>query len=97
MEAKMLCHTCQRAMQVPISIVTVDLDALEISVTCPTCGDRSRGGITEEQGMLLIAKGAQVKEKPKHPEVIPAPDLPPFTLDDLIDFHEELEAMTWLT
>lgn len=90
--AKMLCFGCQKVIQAPISIITVDLDAREIAVTCPTCGVRSIGGITEEQGMLLISKGAQVKEKPKYPELIPA-DLPPLTMDDLIDFHEELQKL----
>lgn len=41
-------------------------------------------GMLEDAGVVL--------DQP-HPEIKSMPDAPPLTLDDLIDFHRELEAL----
>ena len=63
----------------------------EYTFVCPVCGDFVVKGA--DARIIGLLSGAGVKDASKHPEDIPKPDAPPLTIDDLIDFHFEIEDL----
>jgi len=66
----------------------------EYTFVCPSCGDF----VVKPADVKIIGllSGAGVKDGldgSKRPEEILNPDAPPLTIDDLIDFHRELEDL----
>lgn len=63
--------------------------------TCPTCGDFVQKTADERIIRLLLSGG--VVPVPIHvpAEVLEPREGPPFTYDDVLDFHEMLEADDW--
>lgn len=76
------------------------------SFICPQCTETVEKRADRKVVMLLLSAGVEVQEVPRlempvtHPSMM-AParddlDGPPFTTDDLIDFHFLLERNDWL-
>lgn len=75
------------------------------SFICPRCTETVEKRADRKVVMLLLSAGVEVQEVPRldapiqHPSLQPArddADGPPFTTDDLIDFHFLLERNDWL-
>ncbi|HEX9823728.1 MAG TPA: hypothetical protein VGB51_04955 [Actinomycetota bacterium] len=75
------------------------------SFVCPQCAETVEKRADRKVVMLLLSAGVEVQETPRfdiplgHPSMQPARDDlegPPFTADDLIDFHFLLEQGDWL-
>jgi rRNA maturation protein Nop10 len=63
----------------------------EYTFVCPVCGDFVVKAA--DARIIGLLSGAGVQDGSKRPEEILNPDAPPLTIDDLIDFHQELEDL----
>jgi hypothetical protein len=64
----------------------------QYTYTCPICGDFVVKDADDRIVALLRSVGV-VEDRPlKHPEMFDE-SAPPLTLDDLIDFHNEIEGL----
>lgn len=95
------CRTCGRVRIAPsaIDLVIDDRDAADASYgfTCPGCDRHERRPANRTVIRMLELGGVAGHPPLRHPEQLDAGarDLPPFTLDDLLDLHELLADPDW--
>jgi PHP family Zn ribbon phosphoesterase len=78
----------------PEQVRMIEHEKMEYTFVCPSCGDFIVKPADAKIVGLLTAAGVKWgTNRPPHPEAIPDPDAPTFTLDDLIDFHRQLEDL----
>lgn len=93
------CDACNEHVDLGPSAIALFVDDVtergDYSFSCPACGSSVTKDADHRIIGLLVKAGVENRSKPKpYPELIDDPHLPPITLDDLIDFHEELERLT---
>jgi len=77
----------------PPQIRLLRKDRQEYTFVCPSCGDFIvKAADKKIVGLLLGAGVVWADDGPKHPELFDV-NAPPFTLDDVIDFHRQLEDL----
>lgn len=91
------CSECQREVDMaPSDVLLVHGERATYQFICPLCGQLSTKATDKKIVGLLLGAGVQwapEDEGTPHPERILNNKLPPLTLDDLIDFHNELEKL----
>jgi hypothetical protein len=89
-------------MRADVILLTVEPNSGEgtYSFVCPSCEDLVEKPADRKIVSLLKSVGVDVAQRPVPTEELePRPDGPPFTVDDVIDFHfllgrdESLEAL----
>lgn len=85
--------------------VTVDPNSLRIhlnddtvsyfSCSCPGCLDTLGGTVGTEVARSLVSRGVAISEIPFSVEILERPQGTPFSLDDVLDFHQLLEGDDW--
>ncbi len=104
------CHTCG-IVDLALAAICLNMDAGSYSFSCPVCGLEITRRASRYTLMLLFAAGVSATEAdppattdPGSPEndlpfedCSPDPKAPPFSLNDLIDFHFQLEEATELS
>jgi hypothetical protein len=65
------------------------------SFVCPVCEERVRKPADRKLVELLRSVGAETSLADPHPSASWRPELPPLTLDDLIDLHFLLQEEDW--
>ncbi len=91
---KARCPSCGEANLRPADLeVLFDADGASYMFRCPTCGSCVRRPADERVLRLLRSIGVRERNAQTTPAAPPSP--PPFTPDDLLDFHELLEADGW--
>jgi len=94
------CRTCGRVQIAADAIdLVVDRDtaAASYGFTCPGCDRHIRRPANKTVVRMLELGGVAAHPPLQHPERLDdeAVGLPPFTLDDLLDFHELLQDPHW--
>ena len=85
--------------------VSIEADALRLhleeapvshfSCNCPVCGRLLGGMVATLAAVRLAAGGAVIADSAFSPEVLERPEGPKIEPDELIDFHNLLEAERW--
>ncbi len=85
-------------MRADVILLTVQGDSGEgtYSFVCPSCDDLVEKPADRKIVTLLKSVGVDVAERSESADLERRPDGPPFTLDDLIDFHELLGRDDWV-
>jgi hypothetical protein len=65
------------------------------AVTCPVCHTRIQKTADERAIELLIAEGVHPQRWELPAELLESHDGPPFTLDDELDLHLQLQDPNW--
>lgn len=103
------CHTCG-IVDLPLAAISLDIEARSYAFGCPQCGQEITRHASRSTLMLLVAAGvsaidndpaaegdpAQTEGQLSFEDWSPDPTAPALTLNDLIDFHFELEEATEL-
>jgi predicted RNA-binding Zn-ribbon protein involved in translation (DUF1610 family) len=88
------CPRCGEVDMEPAQVRLLQRDRSEYTFVCPVCGDFVVKDADKKIVGLLLSAGVQWGDQlPKYPEALTDPDAPPLTIDDLIDFHQELEQL----
>lgn len=98
------CHTCG-IVDLALAAISLNIDAGSYSFSCPECGVEITRRASRYTLMLLFAAGVSATDAdPRSPEDdlpfedwSPDPKAPAFSLNDLIDFHFQLEEATELS
>jgi predicted RNA-binding Zn-ribbon protein involved in translation (DUF1610 family) len=98
------CPSCG-IVELDLSAISLSVEVGVYAFTCPKCGDEITRVASRTTLLLLTAAGVPTSAPgefgpPELPEIelelpfddwSPDPEAPPFTLNDLIDFHFQLE------
>lgn len=94
------CRRCGR-VELPAAAIdlVVDHGDATYGFTCPRCDHRVRRPANATVIRMLELGGVAPHAPLRHPEHLDdtAGDLPAFTADDLLDFHQLLATDDWLT
>jgi predicted RNA-binding Zn-ribbon protein involved in translation (DUF1610 family) len=92
------CPSCGEielgANEVALHLLADDPESAFYDFVCPTCSALVRKPADDQVAQLLIGGGVGVVIEHPHPER--APDGPPLTIDDVLDFMLALERGDWI-
>jgi len=84
------CPSCGKQLNLQPTELVLHSQHKLYSFWCSGCNATITKPTDRRIANLLLAAGVQ---EDSYPELIDDPDAPPFTEDDLIDFHFELERL----
>ena len=77
----------------PSAVRLLRKDRQEYTFVCPSCGDFIVKAADRKIVSMLLGVGVTWSDEgAKHPELFDL-NAPPLTVDDLLDFHRELEGL----
>lgn len=103
-EVLVTCEQCANeiAVRMDAAILRTDVEphaAAELLFCCPECGLPTVRPIVGDLLTLLLLVGVEplrLSEPSLAPEDVP-PDVPPLTRDDLLEWHEQLQGIRFIT